>query len=179
MCAGVEGESWCFFSLPLFVCSAFFNLKYATRRFKWWKIPNDGSIDTDRWCFIGHWICSKVVRNCPSIFKYQTFSFSIISVNEEVHDKLALLEEHERLNASLAALTRHFAHVQLRLQQVVCAPTTEDREVWTTIFSSTRHFLVFLSRRISSLNYMNLLPVEYLMSCVNHLCTQPIELMKN
>ncbi|CAF3721401.1 unnamed protein product [Rotaria sp. Silwood1] len=50
------------------------------------------------------------------------------SANEEVYEKLALLEEHERLNASLAALTRHFAHVQLRLQQVVSAPTTEDRE---------------------------------------------------
>ncbi|CAF0812220.1 unnamed protein product [Adineta ricciae] len=51
-----------------------------------------------------------------------------IGVNEEFNDKLVLLEEHERLNASLAALTRHFAHVQLRLQQVVSAPTTEDRE---------------------------------------------------
>ncbi|CAF3872768.1 unnamed protein product [Adineta steineri] len=50
------------------------------------------------------------------------------SVNEEVNEKLILLEEHERLNSSLAALTRHFAHVQLRLQQVVGAPTTEDRE---------------------------------------------------
>jgi hypothetical protein len=53
----------------------------------------------------------------------------MISANEEVNDKLALLEEHERLNASLSALTRHFAHVQFRLQQVVCAPTSEDREV--------------------------------------------------
>lgn len=50
------------------------------------------------------------------------------SINEEVADKLALLEEHERLSASLAALTRHFAHVQLRLHQVVSAPTVEDRE---------------------------------------------------
>ncbi|UJR14993.1 hypothetical protein I4U23_001970 [Adineta vaga] len=50
------------------------------------------------------------------------------SVNDEFNDNLALLEEHERLNSSLAALTRHFAHVQFRLQQVVSAPTTEDRE---------------------------------------------------
>ncbi|CAF3029610.1 unnamed protein product [Rotaria sp. Silwood2] len=50
------------------------------------------------------------------------------SANEEFNEKLVLLEEHERLNASLSALTRHFAHVQLRLQQVVSAPTTEDRE---------------------------------------------------
>ena len=50
------------------------------------------------------------------------------SANEEVNEKLVLLEEHERLNSSLAALTRHFAHVQLRLQQVVSAPTSEDRE---------------------------------------------------
>ncbi|CAF1317465.1 unnamed protein product [Rotaria sordida] len=50
------------------------------------------------------------------------------SANEEFNEKVALLEEHERLNASLSALTRHFAHVQLRLQQVVSAPTTEDRE---------------------------------------------------
>ena len=48
---------------------------------------------------------------------------------EESNEKRVLLEEHERLSASLAALTRHFAHVQLRLQQVVSAPTTEDREV--------------------------------------------------
>jgi hypothetical protein len=59
------------------------------------------------------------------------YLFYSVSANEEVNEKLALLEEHERLNASLSALTRHFAHVQLRLQQVVCAPTTEDREVWT------------------------------------------------
>lgn len=66
--------------------------------------------------------CSKFSLNIEPIFLF-------ISVNEEVHDKLALLEEHERLNSSLSALTRHFAHVQLRLQQVVCAPTAEDREV--------------------------------------------------
>lgn len=53
----------------------------------------------------------------------------MVSANEEVDDKFALLEEHERLNASLSALTRHFAHVQLRLHQVVSAPTSEDREV--------------------------------------------------
>jgi hypothetical protein len=51
------------------------------------------------------------------------------SANEEFRERIALLEEHEKLNASLAALTRHFAHVQFRLQQVVSAPTTEDREV--------------------------------------------------
>ncbi|CAF4910295.1 unnamed protein product, partial [Rotaria magnacalcarata] len=50
------------------------------------------------------------------------------SANEEFYEKVELLEEHERLNASLSALTRHFAHVQLRLQQVVSAPTAEDRE---------------------------------------------------
>jgi hypothetical protein len=55
--------------------------------------------------------------------------FFIFSANEEVNEKAELLEEHERLNSSLAALTRHFAHVQLRLQQVVGAPTVEDREV--------------------------------------------------
>ncbi|CAF1489047.1 unnamed protein product, partial [Didymodactylos carnosus] len=51
-----------------------------------------------------------------------------VSENEaEELAKLQLLEEHEKLNASLSALTRHFAHVQLRLQQVVGA-STEDRE---------------------------------------------------
>jgi hypothetical protein len=40
-----------------------------------------------------------------------------------------LLEERERLTASLAALTHHVAHVQFRLQQVISAPTAEDREV--------------------------------------------------
>lgn len=48
----------------------------------------------------------------------------------ETNEKRFLLEEHEHLSASLAALTRHFAHVQLRLQQVVSAPTSEDREVF-------------------------------------------------
>lgn len=66
-----------------------------------------------------------VEENNTNFEKY----FFMDSVNEEFNDKLVLLEEHERLNASLAALTRHFAHVQLRLQQVVSAPTTEDREV--------------------------------------------------
>lgn len=56
-----------------------------------------------------------------SIFLY----FYSYSFNENV----ALIEEQEKLNASLAALTRHVAHVQLRLQQVVSAPTAEDREV--------------------------------------------------
>ena len=45
-----------------------------------------------------------------------------------------MIEEHERLSSSLAALTRHFAHVQLRLQQVVSAPTIEDREVKQIVF---------------------------------------------
>ncbi len=57
------------------------------------------------------------------------FSCNIYSIDEELNEKDLLLEEHERLNASLSALTRHFAHVQLRLQQVVSAPTPEDREV--------------------------------------------------
>lgn len=51
------------------------------------------------------------------------------SAEEEFHERDVLLEEHEQLTTSLAALTRHFAHVQLRLQQVVSAPTPEDREV--------------------------------------------------
>ncbi|CAF0843460.1 unnamed protein product [Didymodactylos carnosus] len=42
--------------------------------------------------------------------------------------KLQLLAEHEKLSAHLSALTRHFAHVQLRLQQVV-GSSLEDREV--------------------------------------------------
>jgi hypothetical protein len=46
-----------------------------------------------------------------------------------VNENNALLEEHERLNASLSALTHHVAHVQFRLQQVISAPTAEDREV--------------------------------------------------
>ena len=53
-------------------------------------------------------------------------------MTEELNEKIALLAEHEKLNASLAALTRHFAHVQLRLQQVMSAPTSEDREVRDT-----------------------------------------------
>ena len=59
----------------------------------------------------------------------QSPSGAHFSANEELRERIALLEEHEKLNASLAALTRHFAHVQLRLQQVVSAPTAEDREV--------------------------------------------------
>ncbi|CAF0733315.1 unnamed protein product [Adineta steineri] len=51
-----------------------------------------------------------------------------ISVDEELCEKNMLIEEHEKLSTSLAALTRHFAHVQLRLHQVVSAPTPEDRE---------------------------------------------------
>lgn len=58
------------------------------------------------------------------IFKFKSRMF-FFSVNENS----ALIEEHEKLVTSLAALTRHVAHVQLRLQQVVSAPTTEDREV--------------------------------------------------
>ncbi|UJR31683.1 hypothetical protein I4U23_019164 [Adineta vaga] len=50
------------------------------------------------------------------------------SADEELHERSLLLEEHEKLTTSLAALTRHFAHVQLRLHQVVSAPTPEDRE---------------------------------------------------
>jgi len=50
------------------------------------------------------------------------------SANEDFDEKVVLMEEHERLNKSLAALTRHFAHVQLCLQQVVSAPTADDRE---------------------------------------------------
>ncbi|CAF0808345.1 unnamed protein product [Adineta ricciae] len=50
------------------------------------------------------------------------------SADEEFNERDVLLEEHEQLTTSLAALTRHFAHVQLRLQQVVSAPTPEDRE---------------------------------------------------
>jgi hypothetical protein len=55
----------------------------------------------------------------PKIFS-NLFSFN---------ENSALLEERERLTASLAALTHHVAHVQFRLQQVISAPTAEDREV--------------------------------------------------
>ncbi|CAF3038730.1 unnamed protein product [Rotaria socialis] len=48
--------------------------------------------------------------------------------SDEFNEKQGLLENHEKLNASLFALTCHFAHVQLRLQQVISAPTPEDRE---------------------------------------------------
>ena len=44
-------------------------------------------------------------------------------------DNITFFEQHERLNASLAALTRHIAHVQFGLHQVISAPTSEDREV--------------------------------------------------
>jgi len=64
--------------------------------------------------------------------------FFFFSHNEAANDNDALLEEHERLSASLAALTRHFAHVQLRLHQVVSAPTIEDREV------NTKKLVLFL-----------------------------------
>ncbi|CAF2070529.1 unnamed protein product [Rotaria magnacalcarata] len=48
--------------------------------------------------------------------------------SDDFSEKQGLLEDHEKLNASLSALTCHFAHVQLRLQQVISAPTPEDRE---------------------------------------------------
>jgi hypothetical protein len=66
-----------------------------------------------------------------SLFRFYFFSPKIIfqffffSVNEN----RALIEEREKLSASLAALTHHVAHVQFRLQQVISAPTPEDREV--------------------------------------------------
>ena len=69
------------------------------------------------------------ISNFPSREHSSILLVEISSESRDVSDNLALLEEHERLNSSLAALTRHFAHVQLRLQQVVHAPTTEDREV--------------------------------------------------
>ena len=102
-------------------------------------------------------------------------------MNEEVNEKLVLLEEHERLNASLAALTRHFAHVQLLLQQVVCAPTTEDREVCKKKHASneTIFLLIVYHFRIYSWNSMNLLQVVFPMSCVNRRCTRMIVAMKN
>ena len=59
-------------------------------------------------------------------------SLNVLSADEELHERTILLEEHDRLTISLSALTRHFAHVQLRLQQVVSAPTSEDREVRRT-----------------------------------------------
>lgn len=65
------------------------------------------------------------------LFQFNSDVFFFFSHNEAANDNDALLEEHERLSASLAALTRHFAHVQLRLHQVVSAPTIEDREVNT------------------------------------------------
>ena len=93
------------------------------------------------------------------------------SNDEELHEKFALLEEHDRLNKSLAALSRHFAHVQLRLQQVVSAPTAEDREV---IFFLLQHRknnvenvdLNFIFRNYC-MNCTNLRLVEFQMSCVN------------
>jgi hypothetical protein len=63
-------------------------------------------------------------------------SFNRSSITEDFDEKLLLLEEHDKLSSSLAALTRHFAHVQLRLQQVVSAPTPEDREVKSKQISS-------------------------------------------
>ena len=66
------------------------------------------------------------------------------STNNELNEKLALLEEHEKLSASLAALTRHFAHVQLRLQQVVSAPTPEDREVKQSHSEKKKRILLLL-----------------------------------
>jgi hypothetical protein len=67
--------------------------------------------------------------------------------NEECNENIALLEEHEKLNAALAALTRHVAHVQFRLEQVLSAPTPEDREVKKNIrkffFLSLFYFLEF------------------------------------
>ncbi|CAF4040562.1 unnamed protein product [Rotaria sp. Silwood2] len=50
------------------------------------------------------------------------------SDNEEFNENIPLFKEHEKLISSLAALTSHLAHVQLRLQQVISAPTPEDRE---------------------------------------------------
>jgi len=69
--------------------------------------------------------------------------FNISSSN----DNNALIEEHDKLTASLAALTRHVAHVQFRLQQVLSAPTPEDREVKQ---NRKRFFfsLIFFSCRI-------------------------------
>ncbi len=60
-----------------------------------------------------------------TFFPRKLFSNFFFSVNEN----RALLEEREKLSASLAALTHHVAHVQFRLQQVISAPTPEDREV--------------------------------------------------
>ncbi|CAF1200939.1 unnamed protein product [Rotaria sp. Silwood1] len=50
------------------------------------------------------------------------------SDNEEFNENIPLIKKHEKLNSSLAALTSHLAHVQLRLEQVISAPTLEDRE---------------------------------------------------
>ena len=50
-------------------------------------------------------------------------------ISFSVNEHNALLEERERLTSSLSALTHHVAHVQFRLEQVISAPTTEDREV--------------------------------------------------
>lgn len=63
--------------------------------------------------------------------------------HEEFSEKTALLQEHENLNASLTALTCHFAHVQLRLQQVISAPTPEDREVKKNSFFQENSLLTF------------------------------------
>ena len=60
---------------------------------------------------------------------YSVQGFLSISFFFSLKDNVTLLDQHDRLNTSLAALTRHVAHVQFRLQQVLSAPTPEDREV--------------------------------------------------
>lgn len=66
------------------------------------------------------------------------------------HETVTLREEHDRLNTSLAALTRHVAHVQFRLQQVISAPTSEDREVDShQLFYSIDSISIELTHRIA------------------------------
>jgi len=74
-----------------------------------------------------------------------------------------LLEEHERLSASLAALTHHVAHVQFRLQQVISAPTAEDREVEENLQKKTDSLDLLSFHRIYLSNCIILLPMVYLM----------------
>lgn len=57
------------------------------------------------------------------------YSNVFLKVSFSAKDNCTFYEQHERLNTSLAALTRHVAHVQFRLHQVISAPTSEDREV--------------------------------------------------
>jgi hypothetical protein len=100
------------------------------------EITTNEAFDNDNFPMTGR---LTPIGGTSSDTDYDTRSFSNCKIScsknicfsniSSVHENMALLEEHENLNASLAALTRHVAHVQFRLQQVLSAPTSEDREV--------------------------------------------------